>query len=98
MIGLKLVRETNKPQRDNLVDIAGYARVLEMTQDSKMGLNEIAKSFVITANGIERVSGFEDREDPEVASYSTKKSDVQKVETVYTPSQTNDCLGAKVKQ
>ncbi len=52
MIGLKLVRETNKPQRDNLVDIAGYARVLEMTQDSKMGLAEIAKKFVVTTDGL----------------------------------------------
>ena len=29
MIGLKLAREKNKHQRDNLVDIAGYAGVLE---------------------------------------------------------------------
>lgn len=29
MIGLKVARECNKPGRDNLVDIAGYAQVLD---------------------------------------------------------------------
>lgn len=29
MVGLKLARERNKHHRDNLVDIAGYAGVLE---------------------------------------------------------------------
>lgn len=29
MIGLKLVRDSHKPKRDNLVDIAGYARCAE---------------------------------------------------------------------
>lgn len=32
MIGLKLCREANKPGRDNLVDICGYARLMEMIQ------------------------------------------------------------------
>lgn len=30
MIGIKLAREASKPDRDNLVDIAGYAEALEM--------------------------------------------------------------------
>lgn len=29
MIGLKFCREANKPHRDNLVDLAGYAALLE---------------------------------------------------------------------
>ena len=29
MIGMKLVRENHKSKRDNLVDIAGYARTIE---------------------------------------------------------------------
>lgn len=34
MIGLKLVRESHKHKRDNIVDIAGYARCLErMTEE-----------------------------------------------------------------
>lgn len=32
MIGLKLCREVGKPHRDNLVDIAGYAALAELTQ------------------------------------------------------------------
>ncbi len=31
MIALKISRECNKPKKDNLVDIAGYARTLEKT-------------------------------------------------------------------
>jgi hypothetical protein len=30
MIQVKIAREMNKPKRDNLVDIAGYARTMEM--------------------------------------------------------------------
>ncbi len=33
MIGLKLAREGHKAKRDNLVDIAGYARALELMPD-----------------------------------------------------------------
>lgn len=32
MVLVKVMRENNKPKRDNVVDIAGYARVLEMVQ------------------------------------------------------------------
>lgn len=33
MMAVKLSRHTNKPQRDNLVDIAGYARTAEMVAE-----------------------------------------------------------------
>lgn len=33
MIGVKLSREVNKPKRDNVVDIAGYAETLQMVKD-----------------------------------------------------------------
>ena len=35
---VKIMREANKPKRDNLVDIAGYAATLEMVHDIQ-GLN-----------------------------------------------------------
>lgn len=35
MIGAKLAREANRPKRDNLVDIAGYAKTIELTQDER---------------------------------------------------------------
>jgi ribosomal protein S27E len=35
MIGLKLVRELNKPRRDNRVDIAGYAEILERVTEEE---------------------------------------------------------------
>lgn len=35
MIGVKISRECNKHKRDNLVDIAGYARTLEMTDNER---------------------------------------------------------------
>lgn len=35
MVCFKVVREAGKHSRDNVVDIAGYARVLEMVLDSK---------------------------------------------------------------
>lgn len=34
MIALKISRQCHKPGRDNLVDIAGYARTIEMCEDS----------------------------------------------------------------
>lgn len=33
MILVKISREINRPKRDNLVDIAGYARTIEMLED-----------------------------------------------------------------
>ena len=33
MICMKLSRQAHKPKRDNLVDIAGYARTLEMCEE-----------------------------------------------------------------
>lgn len=33
MIALKLSRQVNKPKRDNLIDIAGYARTTEMIDE-----------------------------------------------------------------
>ena len=32
MIGLKLIRESNRPDRDNRVDICGYAGLLDLLQ------------------------------------------------------------------
>ena len=34
-ICVKIMREANKPKRDNLVDIAGYAATLEMIHDAQ---------------------------------------------------------------
>jgi len=36
MILVKVAREKNKPKRDNLVDIAGYARTVEMFDEDKL--------------------------------------------------------------
>lgn len=33
LVGLKLSRQSNKPRRDNLVDIAGYAETADMIQE-----------------------------------------------------------------
>lgn len=33
MIGMKLVRDCHKPKRDNIVDIAGYARCIERLEE-----------------------------------------------------------------
>jgi len=33
MIGLKLAREVNAKQRDNLVDIAGYVKCVDMIDE-----------------------------------------------------------------
>lgn len=35
MVALKLVRESHKHKRDNLVDLCGYARILEMIEDAE---------------------------------------------------------------
>lgn len=35
MIAVKISRECNKPKRDNLVDIAGYAETVEWVKDEK---------------------------------------------------------------
>lgn len=37
MIALKIARECNRPHRDNLVDIAGYAGVIEKIQQARKG-------------------------------------------------------------
>ena len=34
MIGMKLAREVNTPKRDNLVDIAGYVKCIEMIDEA----------------------------------------------------------------
>ena len=36
MIAVKMSRHTNRPKRDNLVDIAGYAETLEMIRNYRM--------------------------------------------------------------
>jgi len=35
MIALKISRECNKHKRDNLVDIAGYAKTIDMVMEKK---------------------------------------------------------------
>ena len=35
MIGLKLAREVNTPKRDNLVDIAGYVKCVDMIDGAR---------------------------------------------------------------
>lgn len=45
MICIKLVRERNRQKRDNLVDIAGYARVGEMFWDEADEIADIQKSI-----------------------------------------------------
>lgn len=35
MVAMKIVRECNKSKRDNVVDIAGYAAVLEKVQNGQ---------------------------------------------------------------
>jgi hypothetical protein len=35
LVGLKVVRETNTPKRDNRVDIAGYAKVLDLIVEER---------------------------------------------------------------
>ncbi len=37
MIALKLVRDAHSPKEDNLIDIAGYARVMEMIEKDSHG-------------------------------------------------------------
>ena len=36
MCGLKLVREMHRHKRDNLVDLAGYAKVTDMVHKAKL--------------------------------------------------------------
>jgi hypothetical protein len=36
MVGAKLSREMHSPGRDNLVDIAGYARTVELVDDEAL--------------------------------------------------------------
>jgi hypothetical protein len=43
MIGIKISRECNKPKTDNLVDMAGYARTLEMVREWESADNLSAK-------------------------------------------------------
>lgn len=39
MAALKLVRQSHKPKRDNLVDVAGYAALVQMCEDARKGLD-----------------------------------------------------------
>jgi hypothetical protein len=39
MIALKISREINRPKRDNRVDIAGYAKCLEMINEKQASMN-----------------------------------------------------------
>lgn len=39
MIALKISREINRPKRDNRVDIAGYAKCLEMINEKRASIN-----------------------------------------------------------
>lgn len=48
MIILKVYRNAAKPQRDNLVDIAGYARVAEMANSTVYSLKEQEIKYVGT--------------------------------------------------
>ncbi len=41
MIALKISREINRPKRDNRVDIAGYAKCLEMINEKKASINNL---------------------------------------------------------
>lgn len=40
MIALKISREINRPKRDNRVDIAGYAKCLEMINEKRASMSE----------------------------------------------------------
>lgn len=42
MIALKISREINRPKRDNRVDIAGYAKCLEMINEKRTSMNELS--------------------------------------------------------
>lgn len=41
MLLIKIARESKKHQRDNLVDIAGYALILEQVRSGKTSLNDL---------------------------------------------------------
>ena len=45
MIAVKLSRQSNAPKRDNLVDIAGYARVAEIPWDEKDEVSDAEKAI-----------------------------------------------------
>jgi len=52
MIAVKISRECNRPKRDNLVDICGYAGTLEMVNDemkrrSDAALNNLADAVTV---------------------------------------------------
>ena len=51
MAGLKLVREAHRHKPDNLVDLAGYARVLELIHDGAPHAHR-ANVGVSTAEGV----------------------------------------------
>lgn len=53
MIGVKLARQVHRPKRDNLIDVAGYARTLEMLAEVKTAeTNEVGQGE--TGEGAER--------------------------------------------
>jgi hypothetical protein len=45
MVAVKLSRQVNRPKRDNLVDIAGYARVAELLWEEKDDVDDIHKAI-----------------------------------------------------
>jgi hypothetical protein len=45
MIALKISRELNRPKRDNLVDVAGYAETLRMVYEERDRRETMTESF-----------------------------------------------------
>jgi hypothetical protein len=45
MCAVKLSRQVNKPKRDNLVDLAGYAATVQMVLDEKYRRSTDAETF-----------------------------------------------------
>lgn len=50
LVGLKLSRQSNKPKRDNLVDIAGYAETASMIEERT---EEV--TFLVSSQDIQRL-------------------------------------------
>lgn len=52
MIGVKLAREVNSPKRDNLVDVCGYAKCIEMLgPERERRKNTVEKSMIDAVRG-----------------------------------------------
>ena len=45
MIALKISRQCNKPKRDNMVDVAGYAETVEMALDEMYRRQTLVETF-----------------------------------------------------